>query len=287
MTKERTMSLMLLGTSSSVGKTVLTAGLCRLFRDEGYRVYPFKSQNMSRYPYLAPDGGRYSFAQAMQAEAAGVLPRADMNPIWLNPCSDTGSEVWVLGELWQKLPASRYYRVKSELWPTVRSAYERLSEEADLILVEGAGSPAEINLQQDDFVNLGLAKRLNIPCLLIGDIDRGGVFASLYGTLALAGKGQKELYKGLLINKFRGDLSLLEPGLRQLESLCSLPVLGTIPMTSFRLPEEDSLSLSEKGETAVQATDREKREEAYDLLAEHLRKHVNLDLLKKIIEDGV
>lgn len=278
---------MLLGTSSSVGKTVLTAGLCRLFKQEGYRVYPFKSQNMSRNPYIAPDGSRYSYAQAMQAEAAGVEPCAEMNPIWLKPSSDTGSEVWVLGKLWRKLPASRYYKMKKELWPVVRGAYESLAERADLILIEGAGSPAEINLQQDDFVNLGLAQRLEIPCALIGDIDRGGVFAALYGTLALATKEQRKLYKGLIINKFRGDISLLEPGLVQLEALCNLPIIGTVPMTEFDLPEEDSLSRPENSQLGQAATDRSEREKAYDLLADHLRQHLNLDLIRKIFEDGV
>lgn len=286
MTKENK-ALMLLGTSSSVGKTVLTAGLCRLLKQEGYKVCPFKSQNMSRYPFIAPDGGHYSFAQAMQAEAAGIEPRPEMNPIWLKPRSDSGSEVWVLGKLWDTMPAVLYYRAKKELWPVVREAYETLTKDYDMILIEGAGSPAEINLQKDDFVNLGLATRLNVPCLLIGDIDRGGVFASLYGTIALAGESQRKLYKGLIVNKFRGDFSLLEPGLIQLENLCQLPVIGTLPMLHFDLPEEDSLSMKQNGEETKVSESRCQREEAYDLLAEQLKKHLNMDLLMKIIENGV
>lgn len=284
--KKKAKALMMLGTASSVGKTVLTAGLCRLFTQEGLTVRPFKSQNMSSSSLVMDNGCEMSFAQAMQAEACKTEPRPEMNPILLKPRSQCGSEVWVRGKLLDTLSAKDYYAQKKSLWPQVKEAFDLLAEEADLVMVEGAGSPAEINLQQDDFVNLGLAERLDIPCLLIGDIDRGGVFASLYGTLALSDENKRRLIKGLIINKFRGDMALLEPGLRQMEELCGKEIIGTVPMFDLDLDEEDSLSARESGRRLEDHMSREKRDQAYDRLAEHLRRHLDMAKLRQIIEQG-
>ena len=176
--------------------------------------------------------------------------------------------------------------MKKDLWPKVKEAYESLSAQADLILVEGAGSPAELNLQQDDFVNLGLAERLGIPAILLGDINRGGIFASLYGTIALATEEQKKLYKGLVVNQFRGDQSLFASGVEILEKICQRPVLGVVPMASFALPEEDSLSIADRG-GQEETMSQEDREKAYDYLADHLEANLDMSKLEAIIEEGV
>lgn len=219
-----------------------------------------------------------SVAQALMAEACKCPLQAEMNPVLLCPKSDSGSDIYVRGEYWKSLRAKEYYQVKSELWPIVKGAYEKLAEDADVIVVEGAGSPAEINLQKDDFVNLGLATRLNIPCLLVGDIDRGGVFASLYGTLALCKEQGGEWIKALCINKFRGDISILEPGLQQFSEMVNLPFIGTLPyLGDLRLDAEDSLSEQEDTFT------RTEREESYERLADSLAENMDLSLLFEIL----
>lgn len=235
-------AVMVLGTTSNAGKSFVTAGLCRLFKRMGYRVAPFKAQNMALNSAITPDGLEIGRAQAVQAEACGILPTSDMNPILLKPTGHRTSQVIVNGEVDRTMTAAEYYRDKARLWPVVLAAYERLSAVCDVIVVEGAGSPAEINLRENDFVNAGLAARLNIPCILVGDIDRGGVFASLYGTCALLDPMERRQIKGLLINKFRGDRSILEPGERQIEQLTGIPVIGCLPMTDVVLDDEDSLS---------------------------------------------
>lgn len=271
-------ALMVLGTASSVGKSALATGLCRLLTQEGYRVRPFKAQNMSREYFSLPQGGRLATAQALMAEACNTDLQAAMNPILLVPSSDTGSDIYLLGQYWQSLSAHDYYKVKSQLWPRVLEAYQQLAAEADIVIVEGAGSPAEINLRQDDFVNLGLAKRLMLPCILVGDIDRGGVFASLYGTLALCQDMGGELIRGLVINKFRGDPSILQPGLYELSRLTQLPVLGTLPyLPNLQLDGEDSLSDLSGSFT------REQREASYDRLADSLRQHLDLPALYALL----
>lgn len=238
----RAHSIMVLGTTSNAGKSFVVAGLCRLFKRLGYRVAPFKAQNMALNSAITPEGLEIGRAQAMQAEACGIAPEADMNPVLLKPTSRTGSQVIVRGEVWKDLSAKDYYRNKGQLWPQVKASFDSLSRRFDVIVVEGAGSPAEINLREGDFVNAGLATRLGIPCLLVGDIDRGGVFASLFGTVALLTDAERERIKGLVINKFRGDRSILEPGERQIEALTGIPVAGCLPMADIRLDDEDSLS---------------------------------------------
>jgi adenosylcobyric acid synthase len=234
--------IMVQGTMSGVGKSLLVTALCRIFRQDGLRVAPFKSQNMALNSYVTPEGLELGRAQAVQAEAAGIPCDVRMNPILLKPSSDTGSQLVVLGEVRGEYSAREYFRMKRSLIPEILGAYESLAAENDVIVIEGAGSPAEINLRADDIVNMGLAELVNAPVLLAGDIDRGGVFAQLYGTLALLRDEEKARVVGTLINKFRGDVSLLRPGLRQLEELTGVPVLGVVPWLNVRVDDEDSLA---------------------------------------------
>ena len=235
-------SIMIQGTMSNAGKSVLAAGLCRIFRQDGYSVAPFKSQNMALNSFITKEGLEMGRAQVMQAEAAGVEPSVRMNPILLKPNSDTGSQVIVNGEVLGDMRAADYFRYKRRLVPQILEAYRSLAAEYDVIVLEGAGSPAEINLKADDIVNMGMAKLAGAPVLLAGDIDRGGVFASLYGTVALLEPDERAMVKGTIINKFRGDVDILRPGLTQLEALTGVPVLGVVPWLDLDLDEEDSLS---------------------------------------------
>ena len=235
-------AIMVQGTASNAGKSLLAAGLCRIFKQDGYRVAPFKSQNMALNSAITPDGLEMGRAQVVQAEAAGVAPDARMNPILLKPTSSVGSQVIVGGVPRGTMPAGEYFHYRKTLIPEVMAAYESLSADYDIIVIEGAGSPAEINLRQDDIVNMGMAKRAKAPVLLCGDIDRGGVFASLYGTVKLLEPDEQDLIKGLIINKFRGDVEILRPGLGQLEELTGKPVLGVVPMLDVDVDDEDSLS---------------------------------------------
>lgn len=235
-------AIMIQGTASNAGKSLLAAGLCRVFRQDGYRVAPFKSQNMALNSFITADGLEMGRAQVVQAQCAGVEPDARMNPVLLKPTNDTGSQVIVNGVPRGTMGAVEYFRWKKNLLPDILAAYESLAAENDIIVIEGAGSPAEINLKQDDFVNMGMARLAGAPVLLAGDIDRGGVFASLYGTVKLLEPEEQARIKGLIINKFRGDVEILRPGLKTLEELTGKPVLGVVPMLDVDIDEEDSLS---------------------------------------------
>jgi len=235
-------SIMVLGTMSNVGKSLLVAGLCRIFMQDGYRVAPFKSQNMALNSYITSKGLEMGRAQVMQAEAAGREADVRMNPILLKPTSDKGSQVIVNGEVIGNMTAAEYYRNKQKLVPEIEKAYSELAAENDIIVLEGAGSPAEINLKENDIVNMFMAKLAKAPVLLAGDIDRGGVFASIYGTIKLLPEDERRLIKGTIINKFRGDVSILEPGLKMLEELVSKPVVGVVPFMHLDVDDEDSLS---------------------------------------------
>ncbi|MDO4789175.1 MAG: cobyric acid synthase [Johnsonella sp.] len=239
-------SIMIQGTMSNAGKSFLTAGLCRVFMQDGYRVAPFKSQNMANNSYITKEGLEIGRAQAVQALACGIEPSAKMNPILLKPGSDTGTQVILGGKPYAKMSAMEYFKHKKSLIPEILRSFEELGQDHEIIVIEGAGSPAEINLNENDIVNMGLAKLVSSPVLLVGDIDRGGVFASLYGTVKLLGREERKYIKGLLINKFRGDIALLKPGLRMIEEILGIPVLGSIPMAKIELEDEDSLSLPEK-----------------------------------------
>ena len=235
-------NIMIQGTMSNAGKSLLCAGLCRILRQDGYRVAPFKSQNMALNSFITKDGGEMGRAQVVQAEAAGIEPDVRMNPILLKPTTDVGSQVIIAGQVQGNMRAMEYYRRKREYIPAILEAYNSLASEYDIIIIEGAGSPAEINLKQEDIVNMGLAKLVDAPVLLVGDIDRGGVFAQLYGTVALLEEDEQKRIKGTVVNKFRGDRSILEPGIRILEELCGVPVAGVIPYTHVDIDDEDSLT---------------------------------------------
>ena len=234
--------IMVQGTMSGAGKSLLAAALCRIFRQDGFKAAPFKSQNMALNSYVTKDGLEMGRAQVMQAEAAGIEPDVRMNPVLLKPSSDTGSQVIVNGEIRGQMSAADYFAYKKELIPEILDAFESLAEENDIIVIEGAGSPAEINLRQDDIVNMGLAELVDAPVLLAGDIDRGGVFAQLYGTTELLQPEEKARIKGLVINKFRGDVEILRPGLAMLEEKTGIPVVGVVPYVYVDVDDEDSLA---------------------------------------------
>lgn len=235
-------TIMIQGTMSNAGKSLLAAGLCRIFHQDGYRVAPFKSQNMALNSFITEEGLEMGRAQVMQAEAAGITPSVLMNPILLKPTNDVGSQVIVNGEVLGTMSAREYFQYKKKLVPDVRKAFEKLSEENDIIVIEGAGSPAEINLKEDDIVNMGMAKMAKAPVLLVGDIDRGGVFAQLVGTVELLTDDERAMVKGLIINKFRGDKTILDPGLEMLEKRTDIPVVGVAPYLQIQVEDEDSLT---------------------------------------------
>ena len=234
--------IMVQGTMSNAGKSLIVAGLCRIFRQDGHRVAPFKSQNMALNSFITKEGLEMGRAQVMQAEAAGVEPVAAMNPILLKPTTHVGSQVIVNGEVLGNMSARDYFAYKKQLIPEIKKAFRELEKDNDIIVIEGAGSPAEINLRENDIVNMGLAELLDAPVLLVGDIDRGGVFAQLLGTLMLLEKTEKERVKGLIINKFRGDKTILDPGVVMLEERGHVTVVGVVPYMELSSDDEDSLS---------------------------------------------
>lgn len=234
--------IMIQGTMSNAGKSLVTAGLCRVFKQDGYKVAPFKSQNMALNSFITKEGLEMGRAQVMQAEACGIEHSVNMNPILLKPTNDVGSQVIVNGEVLGNMNARDYYKRKTELIPHIMEAYNNLAKEYDIIVMEGAGSPAEINLKENDIVNMGMAKLVNSPVLLVGDIDRGGVFASIAGTLMLLEEDERKMIKGTIINKFRGDVNILKPGLDMIEEITKTPVVGVVPYMELDIDDEDSLS---------------------------------------------
>lgn len=241
-------NIMFQGTSSHVGKSVLSAALIRALKDRGFSVAPFKAQNMALNSAVALDGGEIGRAQAFQAEAAGLKPSVHMNPVLLKPTGDSMSQVIIQGKAIGMMSASEYHAFKKEALGHVLESYERLARAYDIIVIEGAGSPAEVNLRENDIANMGIAGEVDSPVVLIGDIDRGGVFASLVGTLELLSADERERIKGFIINKFRGDINLLIPGLDFLEARTGKAVLGVVQSFSgLLIPDEDSVSLDDRG----------------------------------------
>ncbi|MCD4798390.1 MAG: cobyric acid synthase, partial [Methanosarcinales archaeon] len=238
--------LMVLGTGSHVGKSIVVTALCRIFAEQGFNVAPFKAQNMSLNSWITDNGDEIGIAQAIQAKACGIPPTADMNPILLKPKGDRQSQVIIMGRPYADRTAGDYYESIEDMMTVVEHAYNSLAKQHDIIVIEGAGGAAEINLYHRDVVNIGTARLLKPPIILVGDIERGGVFASIYGTLKLLPDDIAPLVRGIIINKFRGDPAILEPGLRELEKLTGVPVLGVIPYTKLSIPSEDSVSIADK-----------------------------------------
>lgn len=231
---------MILGTASSAGKSIITTALCRIFYEEGLKVSPFKSQNMSLNSYVTEEGLEMGRAQVVQAEAAGIKPKVFMNPLLLKPNSNNGSQIIFMGKVLGNMKASEYFKFKGKLKEEIKVIYEEIVKNFDICVIEGAGSPAEINLNRDDIVNIGMAKIAKAPCILVADIDRGGVFASIYGTVMLLPPEERKYIKGIIINKFRGDIKLLDSGLKMIEDLVNIPVLGVLPYFNHKIEEEDS-----------------------------------------------
>jgi len=238
--------LMVLGTGSHVGKSIVVTALCRIFTEQSFNVAPFKAQNMSLNSWITDNGDEIGIAQAIQAKACGIPPTADMNPILLKPKGDRHSQVIIMGRPYADRSAGDYYESIEDMMKVVEHAYNCLAKQHDIIVIEGAGGAAEINLYHRDVVNIGTARLLKPPIILVGDIERGGVFASIYGTLKLLPDDIAPLVRGIIINKFRGDPAILEPGLRELEKLTGVPVLGVIPYTKLSIPSEDSVSIADK-----------------------------------------
>ncbi|RJQ39043.1 MAG: cobyric acid synthase [Nitrospiraceae bacterium] len=237
-------ALMIQGTGSGAGKSLLVAALCRIFKDSGVNAAPFKAQNMALNSYITLEGGEIGRAQALQAEAARIEPTVDMNPILLKASGESGSQVIIHGKVHSTMKAKKYYAFKKTAWSAVKESFDRLSKKHELIIMEGAGSPAEINLMDVDIVNMSVAKHAKAPVILVGDIDKGGVFASLYGTVKLLGKDSRHI-RGFIVNKFRGDMEILRPGLEMISEKTGIPVIGVLPyIKDIGLPEEDGLSLS-------------------------------------------
>ena len=277
-------SLMVQGTTSGAGKTTLVAALCRIFSDKGYSVAPFKSQNMSNFGYATPNF-EISRAQAIQAIAARCQIEPDLNPIMLKPLGNYYSLVYLNGKRYKKMHAKEYYAkfVKSKGIKAATDSLSRLKKNYDLIILEGAGSPAEINLQKYDIANMQIAQKANASVLLVSDIDKGGSFASIVGTMALIEKKYQKLVKGFVFNKFRGDIDILKPGFRKLKQITKIPVLGTIPMIKMNLPEEDSLDAKPK-EIAWTKNNIAKIDKELDKLAKTVTNNLDIKTIESMIK---
>lgn len=248
-------SLMIQGTASDAGKSLIAAGLCRILKQDGYTVVPFKSQNMALNSFITKKGFEMGRAQVVQAEAAGIDPDVRMNPVLLKPTSDRKSQVVFMGKVLKDMDAVDYHEFKQELLPKIKEVYQELDQEYDAIILEGAGSPAEINLNERDIVNMGMARLVDAPVILVADIDKGGVFASIYGTIELMPEEDRKRIKGVLINKFRGDVALLQSGIDMIEELTQVPVLGVVPYADIDIDSEDSVALGSKGRSFNQEKD--------------------------------
>lgn len=276
-------TIMIQGTTSNAGKSLLLMGLARVLYKDGIDVFPFKSQNMSREFFISKTGEKFSTAQALQGIAAGKEPNYKMNPILLIPKTDMGSEVIVLGESKGHMKALEYFKYKNQLKPIIQETFKNLKNEYEMILIEGAGSPAEINLRENDIVNMGMAEIADADVLLVADIDRGGVFASIYGTVKLLQKEEQARIKGLIINKFRGDIRLLKNGIKMIEELLEIPVIGVIPYKRLNIPDEDSIIDEEK--SANKNFSREEFEKELEKLEKIIRENLDMDFIYNLMEN--
>ena len=277
-------SLMIQGTASGAGKTTLVAALCRIFTDKGYSVAPFKSQNMSNFGYATPDF-EISRAQAIQAIGARCQITPDLNPIMLKPLGNYYSTVYLNGKRYKKMHAKDYYAkfVKSKGIKSATASLSRLKKNYDLVILEGAGSPAEINLQKFDIANMSIAQKANASVLLVSDIDKGGSFASLVGTMKLLDKKYQKLVKGFVFNKFRGDIDVLKPGFKKIKQITKIPVLGTIPMIKMNLPEEDSLHAKPK-KIAWTKNNISKIDKELDKLAKTIKNNLDIKAIERMVK---
>lgn len=273
--------IMVQGATSSAGKSLLCTGLCRYFYKKGLKVFPFKSQNMSRNAFVDEDGHKIATAQVQQAFACNRKPDVKMNPVLLIPKTDVGSTVVLFGEEFKDMKAREYFEYKKELLPIIEKTFSEIESENDIVVVEGAGSPAEINLRENDIVNMGLAELVNLPVILVADIDRGGVFASLYGTVMLLSENERKRIKGLVINKFRGDKTLLDSGIEQIEKLTGIPVIGTIPYVKLNIPDEDSLVDYDKPANHG-GVSKEELEIEFDKLMNAIAENMDMKLVEEI-----
>ena len=273
--------IMVQGATSSAGKSLLCTGLCRYFYKKGLKVFPFKSQNMSRNAFVDEDGNKIATAQVQQAFACNRKPDVKMNPVLLIPKTDVGSTVVLFGKEFKDMKAREYFEYKKELLPVIEKTFSEIESENDIVVVEGAGSPAEINLRENDIVNMGLAELVDLPVSLVADIDRGGVFASLYGTVMLLSENERKRIKGLVINKFRGDKTLLDSGIEQIEKLTGIPVIGTIPYVKLNIPDEDSLVDYDKPANHGGVT-REELEIEFDKLMNAIADNMDMKLVEEI-----
>ena len=275
--------IMIQGTASNVGKTMLTIGLCRIFRQDGYLVAPFKAQNMTANTYSTMAGDEIAVSQWLQALAARVLPIVDMSPIILKPSSSyKETQIILNGKPFDKVNAYNFEELKKRLVPEIMEAYSRLLNKYDIVVIEGAGSPVELNLNKNDIVNMGMAKMANAPVLLATDIDRGGAFASLFGTINLLDEVERTYVKATIINKFRGKVSFFENGVKIIEDITKLPVAGIVPYTTIMLPEEDGLS--ENYHNLLQL---DNYEDQFNIIADNMRKSLNMELIYNIIKNGI
>lgn len=271
-------SIMIYGTTSSAGKSFIVTGLCRIFSNMNMKVSPFKSQNMSRFYHELEDGKLLSIAQYTQVLGARTKLDPRLNPLLLVPKTNTGSSVYYLGEKIKDMEAKEYFQYKKDFKEKISSIYEQLAKDNDIVVIEGAGSPAEINLMEKDIVNTGMAEIADTNCLLVVDIDRGGAFAHLYGTVMLLPEKDRKRIKGFIINKFRGDISFLDSGIKTIEEKTGIPVLGVVPYGKYKLPEEDSLSTSsDQSPMKTEEIDKE-----IEKLAKDLEKYLNMEEIFKI-----
>lgn len=276
-------NIMIQGTTSSAGKSIMCTALCKIFREDGYKVAPFKSQNLSSKFYETKEGYKMSTAQALQAKACGLEPSPNFNPILLLFNSEGQTDVIIKGKFYKKMGALEYSDYKSFLKTMITETYKELEKEYEILVLEGAGSPAEINLNENDIVNMGMAKIADAPVLLVADIDRGGVFASLYGTVMLLKEEERNRIKGLIINKFRGDKSFLVSGIEKIEKLLNIPVVGVIPFVHLELVDEDSLVDYEKRCNNTYQKE-EELEEELNKLSKIVREHMDMDYVYSLLK---
>lgn len=278
-------NVMIMGTSSGAGKSTFATALCRIFYKDGFKVSPFKSQNMALNAFLTKDGKEMGVGQAMQAEAAGIEPDVKMNPILLKPTKDKKIQIFINGEEQKIMAGTEYHKYKYNFIPVLKEIYEDIKEKNDIVVIEGAGSPAEINIEQEDISNFGMAKIANSPVILVADIDRGGVFASIYGTIMLLSEENRKRIKGIVINKFRGNKEVLKAGFEIIENLTGVPTLGVIPYEYIDLEDEDSISERSKNINLEKnkISTKEYREEQFEKLERIVRENVDIDAIYKIL----